>query len=337
MSEDDEKSNEFNQEKLQSNQKEKKTIELFIHLTIITELTKKENGETKCICHNLITPQIDIEEEIKANSKILIKDDFIIENSNNLKSKTNNNKTNNENNDEYNNNENENNIKENNENNKNIFIETEIIPIMTIPILSDGRILFNDIISQLKYLGYPIIGALFSVYILQAEDYVFIGAEPLDQNFYLSSNDVDLNCLKIKMVCYIEDKLVKKTEKQLFERKHNFTKKTKDKRTKERRIGFIVEKVNAWRRLYNGFYNENGEHTRYSLDQAAKMIDISKKSLDDYLLQLRLGRKYGFDFNSNKNNKVGVLRSFVKMHRAMKSSNNTLKDNSDDNNEDEEK
>ena len=61
---------------------------------------------------------------------------------------------------------------------------------MTIPILSDGRILFNDIISQLKYLGYPIIGALFSVYILQAEDYVFIGAEPLDQNFYLSSNSV---------------------------------------------------------------------------------------------------------------------------------------------------
>ena len=77
--------------------------------------------------------------------------------------------------------------------------------------------------------------------------------------------------------------------------------KKKEKRTKERKIGFIIEKVNAWRKLYNGFYNENGEHTRYSLDQAAKIINISKKSLDDYLLQLRLGRKYGFDFNKNKN------------------------------------
>ena len=315
MSDDDEKSQEINEEKT-INQKEKKTIDLFIHLTIVTELTKKENGETKCICNNLITPSINIKEEIKQNSTIQITEDLIIDNTKIIKNQNKENELNNINND-----------------NQSIFIENEIIPSMTIPILSDGRILFNDIITQLKFLGYPTIGSLFSVYILQAEDYVFIGSEPLDQNFYLSSNEIDLNCVKIKMVCYIEDKLIKKTEKQLFERKHNFSKKTKDKRTKERRIGFIVEKVNAWRRLYNGFYNEKGEHTRYSLDQAAKMIDISKKSLDDYLLQLRLGRKYGFDFNSNKNNKVGVLRSFVKMHRAMKSGNNTVKENNSDDGE----
>ena len=315
MSEDDEKSQEIKDEKT-NKQKKKKTIDLFIHLTIITELTKKENGETKCICNNLITPSININEEIKQNSTIQINEDLIIENP---KIQKNQNK--------------ENDLNNINNENQSIFIENEIIPSMTIPILSDGRILFNDIITQLKFLGYPTIGSLFSVYILQAEDYVYIGSEPLDQNFYLSSNEIDLNCIKIKMVCYIEDKLIKKTEKQLFERKHNFSKKTKDKRTKERRIGFIVEKVNAWRRLYNGFYNEKGEHTRYSLDQAAKMIDISKKSLDDYLLQLRLGRKYGFDFNSNKNNKVGVLRSFVKMHRAMKSGNNTVKENNSDDGE----
>ena len=185
--------------------------------------------------------------------------------------------------------------------------------------------MLNDIASQLKNLGYPVTGALISIYINKVEDYVFIGAEPLDQNYYLDPKDVDMSCIKLKIVSYIEDKLVKKTEKQLFDRKDTFNKKSKDKRTKERRIGFIVEKVNAWRKLYNGFYNENGEHTRYSLDQAAKMIDISKKSLDDYLLQLRLGRKYGFDFNLNKNNKVGVLRSFVKMHRGLKG-NNTVND-----------
>ena len=47
------------------------------------------------------------------------------------------------------------------------------------------------------------------------------------------------------------------------------------------------------------------------------MVGISKKSLDDYLLQLRLGRKYGFNFNQNKTKKVGILRAFVKRHRAM--------------------
>jgi hypothetical protein len=51
---------------------------------------------------------------------------------------------------------------------------------------------------------------------------------------------------------------------------------------------------------------------RWSLEDAAKKVGVSKKSLDDYLLQLRFGKKYGFDFESNRNEKVGVLRSFVK-------------------------
>ena len=134
--------------------------------------------------------------------------------------------------------------------------------------------------------------------------------------------------MKIKIVAYLEDKLVKKTEKQLIDKKE-VNKNQKDKRTKERKIEFIVEKVNAWRRLYNGFYNESGEYTRYSLDQAAKMVGISKKSLDDYLLQLRLGRKYGFNFNQNKTKKVGILRAFVKRHReANKNQQNSLNNNS---------
>ena len=42
------------------------------------------------------------------------------------------------------------------------------------------------------------------------------------------------------------------------------------------------------------------------------MIGISKKSLDDYLLQIRYGRKFGFDFEANSNEGVGKLRTFVK-------------------------
>ena len=180
---------------------------------------------------------------------------------------------------------------------------------------NDGKIFMKNIINKLKYLGYPTVGALFSIYIKTAEDYVYIGSDPIDPNLYIDESLVDFENLKIKIVSYLEDKLVKKTEKQLIDKKE-INKNQKDKRTKERKIEFIVEKVNAWRRLYNGFYNENGEYTRYSLDQAAKMVGISKKSLDDYLLQLRLGRKYGFNFNQNKTKKVGILRAFVKRHRA---------------------
>ena len=211
--------------------------------------------------------------------------------------------------------------------NVNTFLEEEIVPNLEIQMTSDGKIFMKNIINKLKYLGYPTVGALFSLYINTAEDYVYLGSDPIDPNLYIDKNLVDFENLKIKIVSYLEDKLVKKTEKQLFDKKES-NKNQKDKRTKERKIEFIVEKVNAWRRLYNGFYNENGEYTRYSLDQAAKMVGISKKSLDDYLLQLRLGRKYGFNFNQNKTKKVGILRAFVKRHRAMNQNNQNMINNS---------
>ena len=59
------------------------------------------------------------------------------------------------------------------------------------------------------------------------------------------------------------------------------------------------------------------ELVRYNLDDAATKVGLSKKTLDDYLLQLRLGRKYGFDFKSNQGEKVGVLRNFIKTKRAL--------------------
>lgn len=37
-------------------------------------------------------------------------------------------------------------------------------------------------------------------------------------------------------------------------------------RNKERSIGFIIEKVTEWRKLYNGFYDENQELKRKSLE-----------------------------------------------------------------------
>ena len=47
------------------------------------------------------------------------------------------------------------------------------------------------------------------------------------------------------------------------------------------------------------------------------MVGVSKKSLDDYLLQLRAGRIYGFDFIKHGNDKVGTLRHFVKQQKLL--------------------
>ena len=44
------------------------------------------------------------------------------------------------------------------------------------------------------------------------------------------------------------------------------------------------------------------------LEEGAKMVNISKKTLDDYLSQIKKGKKHGFNFNEHKNEKIGVLR-----------------------------
>lgn len=88
-------------------------------------------------------------------------------------------------------------------------------------------------------------------------------------------------------------------------------------RATERKIEDIIEAVTLWRKLYNGIKDSHGNLYRYSLEDAARKVGMSKKSLDDYLLQLRFGKKFGFDFEQNKNEKVGVLRKFVKQKKAL--------------------
>jgi predicted DNA-binding protein (UPF0251 family) len=46
--------------------------------------------------------------------------------------------------------------------------------------------------------------------------------------------------------------------------------------------------------------DENHQLRRMSLEEAADKVGVSKKSLDDYLSQLRQGRALGFDFNMHK-------------------------------------
>ena len=89
----------------------------------------------------------------------------------------------------------------------------------------------------------------------------------------------------------------------------------KTRRAKERKIGSVIKKVYIWRKLFTGFQDEEGRTIKLNLEEGAKKVGISKKSLDDYLIQLRNGRNLGFNFNEHQNDKIGVLRSFVKKHK----------------------
>ena len=166
-------------------------------------------------------------------------------------------------------------------------------------ILGRGRDDINDILTP----SIRDLNILFSVYSLSEDMYVYIGK--YNQNIesaIIRLSDIEHHNILVK--CRRPEKKNAIANSKSFQ-SHS--------RTKERLIGSIINKVNEWRQLYK-YGKVQPDHTihRYSLEQAAQEVGVSKKSLDDYLLQLRFGREHGFDFNKYKNEKVGLLRKFVK-------------------------
>ena len=72
----------------------------------------------------------------------------------------------------------------------------------------------------------------------------------------------------------------------------------------ERGIGQVIKAVKIWRELH--------ESKRGNLTNAAKVVGISKKSLDDYFLVLRVGEILGFDYANNLEGKMGDLRNYIR-------------------------
>lgn len=158
--------------------------------------------------------------------------------------------------------------------------------------------------------------------------YVNCGLAPLSEEIKVELREIDLkNCLQLKIrdlgLSHIERLMltqnavgnVEKERDEPSEDEDNGKGKRQCRRTKERRIGHIIEKVIEWRKYYSGTIDESRQHEKLSLDEAAKKVGISKKSLDDYLFQIRFGYRYKFNFNEYYNEKVGILRDFVRQQK----------------------
>ena len=179
----------------------------------------------------------------------------------------------------------------------------------TIKTRKGERICLVDILKPFKDKGYSLESHMFLYFSKSKQIYVYCGSSAtVSKSFILlkdiSNNTIKLRCRNAKQSTPPEDKAV------VLDKKTQEVKKCK--RTKEKRIGEVIAKVTEWRQLYTGIPGPDGNIVKYSLEEAATRVGISKKTLDDYLLQLRAGKKYGFDFNMYKDEKVGVLRSFVK-------------------------
>lgn len=195
--------------------------------------------------------------------------------------------------------------------------EKELIRNLEVPLMADGGLLLRPLIFSLKKLGFGLEGALVSYKSVKEDVYVYCGSDPLPESAHVPREELagqgeEEEDRRPRVELRLKAGL--RATAALEEGPGEGADAGK-RRTKERKIGFIIERVSLWRKLYNGVPDGSNNIVRYSLEEAAQKVGISKKSLDDYLLQLRFGRKFGFDFNIHRDAKVGVLRAFVKKHK----------------------
>lgn len=180
-----------------------------------------------------------------------------------------------------------------------------------------GNLLLGPLIDNLKKLGYGVGNCMISYFNESKNVYIYCGNHPLPQT-PISVEDLGPQIrikARPKAKSIFGDFLLGNTNASISKG---------SRRTKERKIGDVIRKVSEWRKLYNGTEIE-GELVKKSLEEAAKLVGISKKSLDDYLLQLRNGRKYGFNFNEHKDDKIGILRAFNRKHKNIDKDNKKSK------------
>lgn len=92
-------------------------------------------------------------------------------------------------------------------------------------------------------------------------------------------------------------------------------------RGNERMISSVVHTLTKWKKLHDHGASDpaaaaTGEHTtRLTWGQAATFINVPKKTLDDYMREVRMGHRNGFDFDQNSSKRFGVLRAFNRRRR----------------------
>lgn len=190
--------------------------------------------------------------------------------------------------------------------------ERELIPGISGRTNEDGDLLLQSVVLQLRERGYMLFGAVLSYYSQLLDGYVFCAVDPVPPSVYVPACEVVAG--KLVLRGKVDAGMSVEKAEVVGEKKAKICNK-KRHRTKERKIGQVIDQVGVWRRYYNGYTDYHGKVVKLSLDEAALKVGIPKKSLDDYFLQLRLGKTYGFNFNEHKDENVGVLRAFIKKKR----------------------
>jgi hypothetical protein len=164
-------------------------------------------------------------------------------------------------------------------------------------LINSNTIVLNDLLEDLienkncKYLEFTAI----SYYDYDLNNYIYCGIYPFEMvilmPFKADVKSQQTILLRSRMIIKKENlmrmDLTDELAPEADDNNQNIFINQKSKRSKERKIGYIIEKVFLWRKLYNGFTDDKGNLVKLTLEEAADKVGISKKSLDDYLIQLR--------------------------------------------------
>ena len=126
----------------------------------------------------------------------------------------------------------------------------------------------GQLTAYLKKQGYPVSKSFISYYSADFKAMVNCGPEPISRAIMIYLHDLEYNSqtkehsLQIVFARGVKADLdTEKAEAELQTEEAGMV-----QRNKERSIGFIIDKVTEWRRLYNGFLDENQEIERMSLE-----------------------------------------------------------------------
>ena len=194
-------------------------------------------------------------------------------------------------------------------------------------ITSQNRISLNDIIEGIETYDHITLGNTLISYRINNENLLslndddkslllYVGRYPFDRSYEIEKPIDDTVIINIRPIIDKTDNLrmelyEEEAEAQDENKKSHYIVNANSKRAKERKIGFL-KKVYIWKKLYEGVEDKKGNRIKMTLQDAAEKVEISKKSLDEYLNQIKFGKYFGFDFNKHRNDKVGILRGFVK-------------------------
>ena len=192
------------------------------------------------------------------------------------------------------------------ENHRDMIQEEDEIYVLNLPVYESLGVPLDILIKELtQYSGFDFYHHQILYKLNESSGYILVGVFPFEEaSEYIPIEEIGSEPIFIK--CRIAGRM--EVHPPCEEEKE---KKSKVRRGIERKIGEVIDALMTWTRLFTTLSKgEDGNVRKYSRAEAACIVGIPKKTLDDYAFQIRLGNQNGFDFDLHSQDKIGVLREF---------------------------